>query len=70
MCKNNVKKVVVTGATGFLGSNFIEKLKDQDGYYVYAFSSRGEEMQKTNKSRNIHFFYSVSIKRRTLINLF
>lgn len=57
MCKNNVKKVVVTGATGFLGSNLIEELKDQDEYYVYAFSSRGEEMQKINKSRNIHFFY-------------
>lgn len=57
MCKKNVKKVAVTGATGFLGSNLIEELKDRDGYYVYAFSSCGKEMQKENKSRNVHFFH-------------
>ncbi|WP_316268710.1 NAD(P)-dependent oxidoreductase [Claveliimonas bilis] len=56
-----MKKIIVTGATGFLGSNLIEELIDQDGYYVYAFSSRGDELQKDNKSGNVHFFHKDSL---------
>lgn len=69
MCKNNMKKVAVTGATGFLGSRLIEELCQQDGYYVYAFSSRGEEMQKVNKSRNIHFFYKDAFFSKDLMQI-
>ena len=55
MNSNARKKVVVTGAGGFLGSNLVEALRGKGGYLVYALSSRGEELQKGNLSPNIQY---------------
>jgi Nucleoside-diphosphate-sugar epimerases len=57
MSSENEKKIVVTGAGGFLGGNLVEMLKDKEGYFVFALSSHGEERQQADTSRNIQYCY-------------
>lgn len=61
MSSDKAKKVVVTGACGFLGSNLVEALKEKEGYFVYALSSHGDKLQKSNASRNIQYCHKDAI---------
>ena len=56
MNKDKKRKIIVTGASGFLGSNLIESLTREKGYFVYALSSRGDELQKKNIKKNIRYY--------------
>lgn len=55
MSSYNIKKIVITGSGGFLGSNLVEALKKKEDCYVYALSSRGEELQKTNACQSVRY---------------
>lgn len=61
MSNNNVKKIVVTGAGGFLGRNLVEALKVKEEYFVAALSSRGEELQEMNTSYNVRYYHKDAI---------
>jgi len=53
-------KVVITGASGFLGRNLVEKLRTDGDFIVYALSSKGDELQKSNNVDYIHFCHKES----------
>lgn len=61
MSSENRKKVVITGAGGFLGGNLVEALKGSEEYFVYALSSRGAELQRENRSANMQYCHKDAI---------
>lgn len=52
---NNEKKIIVTGAGGFLGSNLVDVLVRKEEYCVYALSSQRHQLQQTNTMENIQY---------------
>lgn len=48
-------KIVITGAKGFLGSNLVDALKDNDKYIIYALSSQSDEVQSDHESKNVQY---------------
>lgn len=55
MSRDNEKKIIVTGAGGFLGSNLVDAMTGKEGYFVYALSSRGNQLQQVNTRKNIKY---------------
>lgn len=55
MSKENKKKIIITGAGGFLGSNLVEALKGKGEYIIFALSSRGHQLQQVNATKNIQY---------------
>lgn len=49
------KKIVVTGASGFLGSHLVERLKDDERYVVYALSSKSDELKEKLGGENVEY---------------
>ena len=47
------KTVVVTGASGFLGSHLVQRLRDEEGYRVLALSARSRELQRRMGGANV-----------------
>lgn len=43
---SSIKKVVITGASGFLGSHLLERLRGDEQYEVYALSSKPDALRK------------------------
>jgi len=56
MNSNYKKKIVITGASGFLGRNLIEELKGKNEYIVFAFTSRSRELKINNGYSNIWYY--------------
>lgn len=53
----NVKNILITGANGYLGSYLIEKLADQDEFFITAFDLDKKEMrEKFAHINNIDFY--------------
>lgn len=46
--RDDQKKIVVTGASGFLGRHLVDRLWTDGGFAVCVLSSRGENLQKNN----------------------
>lgn len=46
-------KIVVTGASGFLGRNLVDRLGMDEQFAVYALSSKGDELQKNNPEERV-----------------
>lgn len=50
---NNIKKVIVTGSLGFLGRHLVERLKDDENYFVYALTSHPEDLKQQLHALNL-----------------
>lgn len=56
MRRINESKIVITGASGFLGYNLAEALKKNDKYSIHALSSHWDELQSRNKDKHIQYY--------------
>lgn len=57
MSQGNESKIVITGASGFLGHNLVKALKGKGKYFIHALSSRGDELQSRNKDKYIFYHH-------------
>ena len=53
---SNKTKVVITGASGFLGRNLVTYLDKNDQYVIYALSSQSKILQDKNRYKNVKYY--------------
>ena len=51
------KKIVITGASGFLGSHLVKRLKDEGWCRIYALSSKPVELREMLDGGNVTYAY-------------
>lgn len=54
---NNRKKIVITGASGFLGRHLVERLKDDEQYKVYTLSSKPDILRDKIGGKNVSYYH-------------
>lgn len=57
----NSAKIVITGASGFLGRHLVERLKDDGRFSVWALSSRPEQLRAQVDGHNIEYLHKDTI---------
>ena len=65
---SNCKKIVVTGAAGFLGSHLVERLRTDERYEVYALSSKPSELQEKLNGKNIKYLYKDELNAELMVD--
>lgn len=58
---DNIKKIIVTGAGGFFGSKLVDALVSKENYCIYALSSHGHQLQRTNNRKNLKYCHKDDI---------
>ncbi len=56
-------KIVITGASGFLGRHIVERIKDRQTHKVFALSSHPDELRETIGGRNVEYHHKNAIFR-------
>lgn len=54
---NSHKKIVITGASGFLGSHLVKRLNEKERYMVYALSSKPEQLRDRFGRENVKYVH-------------
>ena len=62
----NHKKIVITGASGFLGSHLVKRLKDDGHYMVFAMSSKPNELRDLFDGENVAYVYKDALDAEML----
>lgn len=55
------RRVVITGASGFLGSNLIERIKNSDEYKIYALSSHPIELRSRVQGKRVEYYFKDAV---------
>lgn len=63
---SNCKKIVITGASGFLGSHIVGRMKDDERYEVYALSSKANDLKEKLGGENIEYIHKDSLDAEIL----
>ena len=58
---NISNNIVITGASGFVGRHLLERLNNTEGYKVFAFSSKPNELKAIISGNKIEYFYKDEI---------
>lgn len=65
---SSIKKIVITGASGFLGSHLLERLRGDEQYEVYAYSSKPDELREKIGGENIIYCHKDMLDAQILKN--
>ena len=54
--KHNIQKIIILGASGYIGQRLIKSLKDNDNYELHLFNRNKAKLKHFNSSKNIYLY--------------